>query len=143
MTEAKFFTVLADENKDISKAEQLSAAFQYVFKSSVHERFTGYIHAKSLTALALSEYIFSRITDYGLDVDKLVSQCYDGASVMSGCNNDVQAIIKNKCKQAVHILCHAHKLNLVLVDVVKKVPLAYEFFELMELVYVYVSIEGS
>lgn len=46
--EAQYYTTLADETKDISTAEQLSVAFRYVCKSGIVERFTGYVHAKSL-----------------------------------------------------------------------------------------------
>ena len=121
-----------------SAKQQLSIAFRYVRGSRIVERFTGYIHASSLKASSdLSEYILSQMTTFGLDRDKMVSQCYNGASVMSGCNSGVQTIIQSKCKQAVYVHCNAHRLNLILVDVVKKIQLAYDFFELLELLYVF------
>ena len=41
ISEAQYYTVLADETKDIGKAEQLSIAFRYVQGSGIIERFTG------------------------------------------------------------------------------------------------------
>lgn len=139
LSEAQYYTVLADESKDISKEEQLSIAFRYVLGSEIVERFAGYIHAKSVKASTLSDYILSQMGTFGLDHEKMVSQCYDGASVMSGCNSGVQSIIRSKCKQAVYVHCNAHRLNLVLVDVVRNIQLAHEFFELLELLYVFLS----
>ena len=34
LEEARYFTLLADETKDIGKHEQLSIAFRYVYRSS-------------------------------------------------------------------------------------------------------------
>ena len=74
--EAKFFTVLADETKDISKCEQLSIAFQYVHHSKTIERFVGYSLASDLSARSLANYITAKMTNLQLNPDHLVSQCY-------------------------------------------------------------------
>ena len=58
---------------------------------------------------------------------------------MSGCNAGVQALIQAQFPQAVYVHCYAHRLNLVLVDVVKRLPVASNFFALMEAVYVFLS----
>ena len=137
--DAKYFTVMADETKDCSRKEQLSIVFRYIRKSIVLERFTGYTHATDLSAPALAEYIVTRIKAFGLNLDNCISQCYDGASVMSGCNAGVQAVIQAQFPQAVYVHCYAHRLNLVLVDVVKRLPVASNFFALMEAVYVFLS----
>ena len=137
--EAKYYTLMADESKDISKREQLSIAFRYIYKFRTVERFVGFILASELNAQALAEYIFQKVSDLKLDLGNLVSQCYDGASVMSGCNTGVQTIIKKKCPQAVYIHCSAHRLNLVLVDVSKKVKAASDFFAHLQSIYVFFS----
>lgn len=56
---------------------------------------------------------------------------------MSGVNAGVQALIQRKSSQAVYVHCHAHCLNLVLVDVVEKIPLASNFFALLQSLYVF------
>ena len=61
-----------------------------------------------------------------------MSQCYDGASVISRCHAGVQALIQKKCNQAVYVHCCAHRLNLVFVDVVKQIPAASNLFALTE-----------
>ena len=79
------------------------------------------------------------IKAFGLNLDNCIGQCYDGASVMSGCNAGVQALIQAQFPQAVYVHSYAHRLNLVLVDVVKRLPVASNFFALMEAVYVFLS----
>jgi len=71
--------------------------------------------------------------------NRLVGQGYDGASVMSGKHRGVVALIKADAKLALFVHCHAHRLNLALVDSVKAVQVAAEFFVLLEKLYVYVS----
>ncbi|KAJ8915784.1 hypothetical protein NQ315_004596 [Exocentrus adspersus] len=46
--------------------------------------------------------------------EKLISQSYDGASVMSGGQSNVQTLIKRDYKYAFYVHCYAHSLNLIL-----------------------------
>ncbi len=60
-----------------------------------------------------------------------MSQGYNGASVMSGHCSGVQTRIQRAVPQAVYVHCNAHCLNLALVDSVKGVKVAAEFFALL------------
>lgn len=42
--------------------------------------------------------------------------CFDGAATMAGSANGVQRKCKEKNLKIFHVHCHAHCLNLVLVD---------------------------
>ena len=75
----------------------------------------------------------------GLDPACIVSQGYDGASVMSGRCSGVQQRLKEVSPCAVYIHCYAHKLNLALVDCVKSNQFACDFFCLLEALYVFIS----
>ena len=116
-----YFSILADETKDLAKLEQLSIVLRYVDTASctIYERFLTYVHAEAFDSAALSSYILSTLSDYGLDTKYLVSQGYDGASVMSGKHHGVQQRVKEVAPQAIYVHCHAHILNLVLVDSTK------------------------
>lgn len=73
--------------------------------------------------------IIDCLEKHGLDYrNNLVGQGYDGASVMSGKHSGVSARIKNSARFAFYVHCNAHCLNLVLVDAVKSVPEAINFF---------------
>ena len=139
--EATYFTILADETKDISKKEQFSIVARYFQAGSysIRERFLTYIEATSLTADGLSSYILDTIKAFNLDLKYLVSQGYDGASVMSGRCAGVQQKIRDIAPQAIYIHCTAHVLNLVLVDSSNCVSGAAEFFALLQALYTFMS----
>ena len=69
----------------------------------------------------------------------MVSQGYDGASVMSGHCSGVQQRVRQVAPHAIYVHCHAHVLNLVLVDCVKNNSFASEFFSLLQALYVLLS----
>ena len=58
---------------------------------------------------------------------------------MSGCNSGVSARILEINPKALYIHCHAHRLNLVLVDTCKQLAEASDFFSLLECLYVFIS----
>ena len=90
--EAGYYSVIADESRDLAKQEQMSFVVRYcnVSDGKLHEQFLAFLHAKCLDAASLSEYIKELLTGFDFDLNKLVSQGYDGASVMSGQYTGVQ-----------------------------------------------------
>lgn len=125
MEDAGYFSIMVDESRDNAKKEQMSFSVRYVNMSNgiVNERFLGFIYAKNLDAASLTEYIRQQLVVFKFDGNKMVSQGYDGASVMSGHHSGVQARVREFAPYAAYIHCHAHVLNLVLVNAVKLVPL--------------------
>ena len=95
--QAGFFTLMADESKDCSKIEQFFIVFRYadVDTGIIYERFLTYVHATSCTADSLTSYIKKFLDMYQIDPGKMVCQCYEGASVMSGCKSGVQRQVQN------------------------------------------------
>lgn len=106
---AQYYCVLADETKDLSKAEQVSVIVRYLFRNSVHEEFVGFTSAETLDAAGLCSYICSALRDAGLDIQNCIAQSYDGASVMSGNKNGVSARITGIESWALYIHCYAHQ----------------------------------
>ncbi|KAM4772387.1 LOW QUALITY PROTEIN: zinc finger MYM-type protein 1-like [Rhinophrynus dorsalis] len=133
------FSIMADETKDLSKTEQLSVVIRFFHEQMVQERFLKFYRADSLDAESLTGYIFQVLTSLGIDKTYCVGQGYDGASVMSGRLNGVQARIKKEVPCALYIHCMSHRLNLVIVDTVKNVQAANEFFVKLEKLYVFCS----
>ena len=139
--DAEHFAILVDESKDISKKEQISVIVRYLNTESerVVEEFLHFTPADGLDANSLFASIKQTLSRCGIDLNCCVGQCYDGASVMSGCNNGVQELFRREVPQAVYIHCHAHRLNLVLVDCVHNVDAAAEFFETLQTLYKFFS----
>ncbi|KAF0754486.1 zinc finger MYM-type protein 1-like [Aphis craccivora] len=84
LQKANFISIQADETTDVS------------YKS----------------ASGLSEILLTEMKNWNIG-DKLMCQTYDGAAVMAGQKNGVQAIIKQSYPKAMFIHCYAHQLNLV------------------------------
>lgn len=131
-----FFTLLCDETRDISKKEQMTIVLRYVSEATVYERFLCFVYAKELNAESLTKYICDTLTSMSIPITNCISQGYDGAS---GSCTGVQTRIKELAPKAVYIHCCAHRLNLILVDSVKGIGFASEFFALVELIYVFLS----
>ncbi|XP_011406506.1 PREDICTED: zinc finger MYM-type protein 1-like [Amphimedon queenslandica] len=134
-----FFTLLCDETRDISKKEQMTIVLRYVSEATVYERFLCFVYAKELNAESLTKYICDTLKIMSIPITNCISQGYDGASVMSGSCTGVQTRIKELAPKAIYIYCSAHRLNLILVDSVKGIGFALEFFALVELIYVFLS----
>ena len=140
---AEFFSLMVDETKDLSKQEQVSFVVRYVDgdtkPAAIKERFLTFHPAASLDAESLTQYILEALSNYNLDPPLMVSQGYDGAAVMSGHCSGVQQRVRQVAPHAIYVHCHAHVLNLVLVDCVKNNSFASEFFALLQSLYVLLS----
>ena len=84
--EAGLFWILVDETKDISKKEQITFVLRCIDRkeAAIHEYFLTFVEATSLDAKSVTQYIEDTIKKHQLDLTCIVSQEYDGASVMSG-----------------------------------------------------------
>ena len=136
---SRFYTLMADETKDVSKSEQLSLVLRYLHNGITHERFISFTQCNELNSEAIFSYIMTGLQDIDIDISNCVSQCYDGASVMSGCNTGVRKRVTDVNPKAIYIHCHAHQLNLVLVDSCKSLNHASEFFSLLQCLYNHIS----
>ncbi|XP_008183440.1 zinc finger MYM-type protein 1-like [Acyrthosiphon pisum] len=66
----------------------------------------------------------------GLSWLDVVAVCFDGAATMAGCSNGVQSKCKEINSKIFYVHCHAHCLNLVLVDSIgRKNRIVFDFFE--------------
>lgn len=112
---AGFFSIIADGTSDISRCEQLSLSLRYVSTDfTINEVFVGFVVLQKQTGREIASEILKQLSDLGLSTDNLVAQGYDGASVMTGHTNGVQAVIKESCPQATFVHCFSHCLNLVI-----------------------------
>lgn len=145
VSKSTFYTILADETKDLSKKEQMSIVLRYVYEGSIHEQFVNINEAKQLDADGLTATILDAIDKMtgfskgGVILKNCVGQGYDGANVMSGHLNGVNVKLQNHAPFAHYVHCFNHRLNLVLVDVVKSIPCCSETLSLLQRLYVFIS----
>lgn len=124
-----FFAVQADDTTDILEKSQCAISVRYVNKcSEIKERFLGFYDvSEDRTADAMYNLITSVLIPFDFK-NKLVGQCYDGASVMAGSLNGLQKKIKDDAPVALFVHCSAHRLNLVLQNGSKNIKNCRSFF---------------
>lgn len=129
---AKFFAIIADDTTDISEKSQCTLTIRFVNdQSELKERFLGFHDVSAdRTANALFELLTNVLEPLDFK-NKLVAQCYDGASVMSGELNGLQSKIKSVVPSALFTHCAAHRLNLVLQQGTSGIPKVRIFFATM------------
>ena len=67
-----------------------------------------------MDAQTITNKIISSVTSWGLNMDNLVGQGYDGAATMRSSKNGVQANIRNHYKNLTYVHCPSHVLALAL-----------------------------
>ena len=121
--ESSYFALIVDETTDISNKEQVAVCLRYVTKGATTESFLGYIEVESTTGENLFNLVLNKLQKFGLDISKLVGQCYDGAANMSGCKKGLGSRVREVSPLAIYVHCYAHLLNLALQDTLEEVPI--------------------
>ncbi|CAN0861226.1 Zinc finger MYM-type protein 1, partial [Linum grandiflorum] len=112
------FTILADESRDVSVKEQMSAVLWYVNGNEcVMERFLGISHVSDTKTVSLKNIIESMLTKHGLSISRVRGQGYDGASNMKGEINGLKTLILEESPSTYYVHYFAHRLQLALVAV--------------------------
>ncbi|XP_050058718.1 zinc finger MYM-type protein 1-like [Aphis gossypii] len=111
---SKGFCVLADETADIGGIEQFSICARYIYNDEIQEDFLNFVPLHNTSGENLANTLLDSLKNFGIDLQYLRGQGYDGAAAMSGRFNGVQAIVKKQYKTAVYIHCSAHVLNLAI-----------------------------
>lgn len=139
---AEFYALLVDEAKS-HKTQQLCICIRYFYHNQIKERLIAMKDVSlSRDADNLSQIILDSISNMGISAT-LVGQSYDGASVMSGVNNGVQAVVQRSHPYANYVHCMAHTLNLVLVAVCNSNDLSCQFFCTMQALFKFFSSPDS
>ncbi|CAF1658030.1 unnamed protein product [Rotaria magnacalcarata] len=147
-----FYSLMADESKDISGNAQLSIVIRVVSSPAdvlsnknkkIQEYFLGFIRLQQFDAVTLSNEIVQFLNLHKIDLKKCIAMCFDGASVMSGCHAGVQTILRdNFMPKGIYIHCFAHKLNLVIIDVCQVVTYCAEFYSIISKITTYFTASG-
>lgn len=125
------FCIKCDGTRDKSNVENLSIMIRFVCNSKPEEHLIGLLDLHKLDAEYISTEILKHLSEAGYSGDNIVSQCYDGASVMSGVQGGVQALVQKKLDRYIpYIHCYNHQLHLVVVHAMQGVPSARRFFDL-------------
>uniref|UniRef100_A0A1A8QZ38 Uncharacterized protein n=1 Tax=Nothobranchius rachovii TaxID=451742 RepID=A0A1A8QZ38_9TELE len=95
------------------------------------EHLIGLLDPSQLNAEFITTQILEHLSDSGYSTAEIISQCYDGASVMIGLRGGVQALLQKKVgKDIPYIHCYNHQLHLAVVHAMQAEPCAKTFFDL-------------
>lgn len=107
----------------------MSICVRYTKDLEVFERFLGFIDvSEKQDSETLVQTIFTFLDKLNLRDIPILAQSYDGASVMSGKRNGVQAKLQVQHPQAIYTHCMAHRVNLVVVDMCKNIDVYFSTY---------------
>ena len=132
---AGMFSLMADETYDKQRVEDLAVAVRFVDQGVPEERVLSVLKLDKRDAKTIASKIFDDFAHKKLPKEMIFSQCHDGASVMSGIHNGVQAQVSAEVGRPVpYVHCFAHQLHLVVVHSLSSVDVK-EFFSLHQELY--------
>lgn len=128
------FSLLIDESEDISQHEQMAVGIRYTSKNDgvTKERFLGLVRVPNTKAQTLKDAVVNFCTEFGLNMENLRGQGYDGASNMSGHIGGLQALLRLLYPYAFYVHCMAHRLNLVVECIIESVPALNTFLDTLK-----------
>ena len=85
-----------------------------------------------LDAECLTTSILEFMAAFGINTKNGVGQGYDGASVKKGHVSGVKFLVQKEAPLANYVHCFNHRLNLVIVDVLKGIKKATDFFVILQ-----------
>lgn len=134
--QSEFLTLYVDGTKDKNGHEAISIALRYVIEGKPYESLVGIEYSQDLRAEALGMVVVNALNIYGVDVKKILAQCYDGANVMSGDTGGMQVVVSRELKRIIpYIHCFNHRLHLVVKEILVQVPDARTFFNQVQMTY--------
>ena len=129
-SDVPWFTLLEDGTRDKNNRENVSIGIRYVKEGKVFESLLGIYTTKKLDAKTFTELTLDILEKNNIDTSRLLSQCYDGASVMSGKKGGVAALIQISLNRIVPYLhCYNHRLHLIVVKMVSEITVVKQFFD--------------
>ncbi len=131
-----FYSIMADGTRDRNNAEAISVALRYIFNGILKESILSVEEAEKLDAEYLSDLILQTLKNHNVKFDNMLSQCYDGASVMSGNKGGIRALIQKKLKRKIPYLhCFNHQLHLIVIALISAIFYVRQFFDYCRLIH--------
>ncbi len=122
--------IKSDGSRDRCNIENLSVVVRFVRDSIPEEHLIGLVELAQLDAEYVSTQMLSHLSDLSYNADNIVSQCYDGAAVMSGVRGGVQALLQQKLSRDIpYAHCFNHQLHLAVIHAMQAEPSAKRFFD--------------
>lgn len=129
-SDVPWFTLMEDGTRDKNNRENIAIGVRFVKNGAVKESLLTVITTKNLDAATFTDATMDILMANKIDLSRLLSQCYDGASVMSGKISGVAVRIEEKLKRKIpYVHCYNHRLHLVVVRTISEMAFIREFFD--------------
>ncbi len=135
-----FYTVKVDGTRDPTGTENVSIVICFVDDNfEVKERLLSVTMAAHGDTATITETIIAELTKAGLTTDRILSQRYDGAAVMSGKHGGVQKLLQDRLGRNIpYTHCFNNKLHLVVVHALSTESEIQDFFGVCDLLYKFI-----
>lgn len=129
--------MLFDGTKDKLGMECVSLAARFVTEGKPKEVLLFFeCLTEDVDASAFTNLLLDSLKSYGLDANRILSQCYDGAAVMNGYESGVVKRLQGALNKKIpYVHCFNHKIRLVIVDTIKQIQSVKELFDQLQLLY--------
>jgi hypothetical protein len=135
-SDAGCFTIKCDGTRDKNNIEEMSLAVRYVRNADAKERLLEMTQLLKLDATYIADTVVKRLENIGLDPNSILSQCYDGASVMSGRLGGVQVKLQEQIGKVIpYVHCFNHQLHLVVIHALEVDSEVRQFFDICGTLY--------
>ncbi len=135
--QAGWWSLAGDSSRDISKAEQVVTTVRYVKNGQIEERIIDIRRIKQQYACDYAVAIIGATSDLA-EIATLTGVSFDGASSMAGkyggAHLQIRALLG---ASAFFTWCHAHRLQLVVLDSKDEVPQISDVFNTLRSLWVY------
>ena len=127
---------MADGTRDRNHCEAISIALRYILNATLKESILSVEKAEKLDAEYLSNLILETLKQHDIKFGNMLSQCYDGAAVMSGDKGGIQTLIQQKLNRKIPYLhCFNHQLHLIVIAVISIIVDVRQFFDYCRLIH--------
>ncbi|KAI7810397.1 putative zinc finger protein 862-like [Triplophysa rosa] len=136
-----YYTLKVYGTRDPTGCENISIVIRFVKENEsceVAERLLTIATTEMGDAQTLTDTILAELNKAGLNPSKILSQVYDGASLMSGKVGGVQMMLQEKLKKDIpYVHCLNHQLHLVVVHTMSSEGAVKDFFNVCNSLYKY------
>lgn len=134
---AQLFTIMADGTTDKNRKEIQGLVCRYLLTDGkVEEHCLSMKGIEDRSAQGIFNFVKDTLGEFQISVDGLVSQSFDGASVMSGDYGGLQKLISDFCDRYVlYVHCFLHKIHLVVSFVMSNLEEVSEYFSVITALY--------
>lgn len=132
------FCLKCDETRDANNVEDMSVVIRFVKDGKPVEHLLSMVRLEAVDAKAITKAILDELQQRDIDCRAILSQCFDGASVMSGCRGGVQTLLQEEIgKKIPYVHCFNHQIHLVVVHCMQRETKAKKFFGMCEQLYIF------